>query len=229
MKTPVIKILVADDHTLFRQGIIKLLEDHKDYQVIAEAENGVDLIDKYFIHCPDIILADIAMPGLTGIQAVEEILKRDRYTKALFLSMYDSEEYVYHVIKSGGMGLVNKNILDEELVFAISKVSSGEKYFGKNWNDSDLNVLLESYEKKFSEESKNVIELNFREEQILQMIIDGITSKDIADKMQLSKKTIDYYRSNLLRKFDIKTQIELVKAGIAYFSRTKNGKIEQSD
>lgn len=228
MKTPVIKILVADDHTLFRQGIIKLLEDHKEYEVIAEAENGIDLIDKYFIHCPDIILADIAMPGLTGIQAVEEILKRDRYAKALFLSMYDSEEYVYHVIKSGGMGLVNKNILDEELVYAISKVSGGEQYFGKNWDETKLNTLFQDYEKKINEETKFVIELNFREEQILQMIIEGITSKDIADKMQLSKKTIDYYRSNLLRKFDIKTQIELIKCGIKYFSNKKNDKNEQS-
>ena len=123
MKTQTIKILVADDHTLFRQGIIKLLEEHKEYEVIAEAENGKDLIEKYFNHCPDIILTDIAMPELTGIQAVEEILKRDRNSKALFLSMYDTEEYVYQVLKSGGMGLVNKNILDEELIYAISKIT----------------------------------------------------------------------------------------------------------
>ena len=75
MKNRVIKILVADDHTLFRQGVIRLLEDHKDFTVIAEAENGIELIEKYFYHHPDIILADIAMPGLTGIQSVQEILK----------------------------------------------------------------------------------------------------------------------------------------------------------
>jgi len=219
MKTQTIKILVADDHTLFRQGIIKLLEEHKEYEVIAEAENGKDLIEKYFNHCPDIILTDIAMPELTGIQAVEEILKRDRNSKALFLSMYDTEEYVYQVLKSGGMGLVNKNILDEELIYAISKVCNGEKYFGKNWTDANLSLLFQNFEEKFSEETKHSIDLNFREEQILQMIIDGYTSKEIADKMFLSKKTIDYYRSNLLRKFDIKTQIELVKCGIWYFSK----------
>ncbi|MEQ8192754.1 MAG: response regulator transcription factor, partial [Candidatus Eremiobacterota bacterium] len=193
-------------------------EEHKEYEVIAEAENGKDLIEKYFNHCPDIILTDIAMPELTGIQAVEEILKRDRNSKALFLSMYDTEEYVYQVLKSGGMGLVNKNILDEELIYAISKVCNGEKYFGKNWTDTNLSLLFQNFEEKFSEETKQSIDLNFREEQILQMIIDGYTSKEIADKMFLSKKTIDYYRSNLLRKFDIKTQIELVKCGIWYFS-----------
>jgi DNA-binding NarL/FixJ family response regulator len=224
MKNQAIKILVADDHTLFRQGVIRLLEDHKEYQVIAEAENGADLIDKYFFSLPDIILADIAMPNLTGIQAVEEILKRDRNAKALFLSMYDTEEYVYQVIKSGGKGLINKNILDEELLLAINKVNSGIRYFGQKWNDKDLNNLVLEFEKKSSQKNNFIIDLNFREEQILQLIIEGVTSKDIADKMQLSKKTIDYYRSNLLRKFEIKTQVELAMCGLEYFENKKTSK-----
>ena len=147
MKNQIIKILVADDHTLFRQGIIRLLEDRKDISVVAEAENGVELIEKYFIFYPDIVLADIAMPELTGIQAVQHILKRDRNVKALFLSMYDAGEYVYQVIKSGGMGLVNKNILEDELFLAIEKVWIGEKYFGRKWSKEDLTQLINEYEK----------------------------------------------------------------------------------
>ena len=222
MKNQVIKILVADDHTLFRQGIIRLLEDRKDFSVIAEAENGSELIEKYFIFYPDIMLADIAMPELSGIQAVQQILKNAPDAKALFLSMYDAGEYVYKVIKSGGMGLVNKNILEDELFLAIEKVIKGEKYFGINWTDEDLKQLIYDYEKKNVRDSVFNLELNFREEQILQLIIDGATSKDIAEKMQLSKKTIDYYRSNLFRKFDIKTQIELAKCGIKYFEIKKD-------
>jgi DNA-binding NarL/FixJ family response regulator len=221
MKNRVTKILVADDHTLFRQGVIRLLEDNKDYSVIAEAENGNELIEKYFNYLPDIMLADIAMPGLTGIQSVQEILKKDPNAKALFLSMYDAGEYVYKVIKSGGMGLVNKNILEDELFLAIDKVCSGEKYFGSKWSKEALHQLIFDYEKISAESISYNIDLNFREEQILQMIIEGAISKDIADKMQLSKKTIDYYRSNLLRKFGIKTQIELAKFGINYFDQKK--------
>ena len=221
MKNQVIKILVADDHTLFRQGIIRLLEDHKDISVVAEAENGTELIEKYFIFYPDIVLADIAMPELTGIQAVQQILKRDRNAKALFLSMYDAGEYVYQVIKSGGMGLVNKNILEDELFLAIEKVWIGEKYFGKKWTKEDLTQLINEYEKILDKTHEFHIELNFREEQILQMVIEGEVSKDIAEKLQLCKKTIDYYRSNLFRKFDIKTQAELVKCGIKYFDVKK--------
>ena len=105
MKNQVIKILVADDHTLFRQGVIRLLEDRKDFSVVAEAENGNELIEKYFIYYPDIMLADIAMPELTGIQAVQQILKNAPDAKALFLSMYDAGEYVYKVIKSRWNGI----------------------------------------------------------------------------------------------------------------------------
>lgn len=221
MKNRVIKILVADDHTLFRQGIIRLLEDNKEFSIVAEAENGLELIEKYFSFRPDIILTDIAMPGLTGIESVQEIHKKNPQAKALFLSMYDAGEYVYKVIKSGGMGLVNKNILEDELCLAIEKVYNGFKYFGSKWSDDAIEQLLNDYEKKTGEDSNFYVDLNFREEQILQMIIDGATSKEIADKMQLSKKTIDYYRSNLLRKFDIKTQIELAKCGIRYFEIKK--------
>ena len=221
MKNQVINILVADDHTLFRQGIIRLLEDHKIFSVVAEAENGKELVDKYFELYPDIMLTDIAMPYLTGIQAVQEIHKSNPNAKALFLSMYDSGEYVYKVIKSGGMGLVNKNIVEDELFLAIDMVNNGEKYFGNKWNDKNLKQLIFDFEKRNDEDSSFDIELNFREEQILQMIIDGATSKDVAEQLELSKRTIDYYRSNLLRKFDIKTPVELAKCGIKYFELKK--------
>ena len=220
MQNQVIRILVADDHTLFRQGVIRLLEDSKEFSVAAEAENGIELIELYFKIKPDIILTDIAMPGLTGIQSIQEIHKKDPEAKALFLSMYDSGEYVYKVINSGGKGLVNKNILEEELFLAIRKVYYGEDYFGSKWTNKDIEMLIHDYEKKSATVSYN-IDLNFREEQILKMIIDGSTSKEIADKMQLSKKTIDYYRSNLMRKFDIKTQVELAKCGIKHFAQKK--------
>lgn len=221
MKNQVIKILVADDHTLFRQGIIRLLSDNEEFSIAAEAENGTELVEMYFNVKPDIILTDIAMPGLTGIQSVQEIHKKEPDAKALFLSMYDSGEYVYKVIKSGGMGLVNKNILEDELFLAIKMVYDGEKYFGSKWSNDDIEQLINDYEKKSASETFYNIDLNFREEQILKMIIDGSTSKDIADEMQLSKKTIDYYRSNLFRKFDIKTQVELAKCGILHFARKK--------
>ncbi|MFZ1519053.1 MAG: response regulator transcription factor [Ignavibacteriaceae bacterium] len=220
MKNQIIKILVADDHTLFRQGIIRLLADNNEFSVVAEAENGTELIEKYFDFYPNIILTDIAMPELTGIQAVQEILKTDPKAKALFLSMYDAGEYVYKVIKSGGMGLVNKNILEDELFLAIDRVYDGHTYFGAKWNALDIETLMNDYEKQVYNKFTK-IDLNFREEQILQLIIEGVTSKEIAEIILMSKKTVDYYRSNLIRKFDIKSPVELAKCGIEYFETKK--------
>ena len=217
-----IKILVADDHTLFRQGIIRLLKDTKKVIVIGEAENGAELIDKYFKLKPDMILVDIAMPEVSGIEAVAKIIEKDPNVKSLFLSMYDSEEYIYKVLKTGGLGLVNKNIMDEELYYAIEKINGRQKYFGAKWTDITLNQLLNDYEANHKGNNRfDEIKLNFREEQILGLIVEGIKSKDIADKLSLSKKSIDYYRANMLRKLGLSIQAELIKFGINYFNKKK--------
>ena len=128
MQNTTIKILVADDHKLFRRGIVKLLESHSNIYVIGEAENGQQLLDEYFKVSPDIVLVDIAMPVMTGLESVEKIKESDPKAKALFLSMFDNDEYIYKVLKSGGMGLINKNIMEGELIFAIEQVYNNRKY-----------------------------------------------------------------------------------------------------
>jgi DNA-binding NarL/FixJ family response regulator len=217
-----IRILIADDHTLFRQGIIRLLKDNMRLNVIGEADNGAELVLKYFDLVPDLMLVDIAMPKVSGIEAVKKILEKDPGAKVLFLSMYDGEEYIYKVLKTGGLGLVNKNILDEELYYAIEKVFKGEKYFGSSWTESDLNQLLNDYENNQKENNRlDDIKISYREEQVLRFIIEGMKSKEIADKMNLSKKSIDYYRSSLLRKLGLETQAELIRYGIDHFDEKK--------
>ncbi len=182
-----------------------------------------NLILKYFNLAPDLIVVDIAMPGISGIEAVEKIIAKDPNVKSLFLSMYDAEEYVYKVFKIGGLGLVNKNILNEELLLAIDKVYEGDKYFGAKWTEESLEQLLNDYEASHKENKLDETKLNFREEQVLKWIVEGIKSKQIADKLNLSKKSIDYYRASLLRKLSFKTQAELIKFGIDYFNaKNKN-------
>ena len=146
MLNPVIKILVADDHTLFRQGVIRLLSDNQNFVVVAEAENGEELYKKYFQVKPDVVLADISMPGLSGIEAFEKIKAEDKSVKVLFLSMFESEDYVYETYKSGAMGLINKNILEGELYFAIQNVFKGKKYFGSRWDELSLQKLVKDFE-----------------------------------------------------------------------------------
>lgn len=220
MQSKHIKILVADDHTLFRQGIIRLLKDYENIIVVGEAEDGQTLINRYFEVNPDLIIVDIAMPGTSGIDAVGKILEKDPEAKALFLSMYSGDDYIYKVLKTGGKGLVNKNIMDGELFFAINKVFSGELYFSGRWTKEKLQELINEYESftTASPNSGDEAALNYREEQILRLIALGMKSTEIAENLQISKKSVDHYRGTLIKKLGVKTQAELIKYGINYFT-----------
>ena len=217
-----IKVLLADDHHLIRAGIIKLLKGYSHINVVGEAGNGIELLKKYFELSPDILIVDIAMPEMTGTEAITKIKEKDGAVKALFLSMYEGEEYIYKVLKCGGKGLINKSILEEELIFAIEKVFSGEQYFPGNWDAISLNKLIEEFEsvrKAENEASEGM--LNYRELQILNLLNEGLNSKGMAEKLNLSKKTIDFYRSCLMKKLNLKTPADLVRFAFQY-SRSEN-------
>lgn len=216
MLNQVIKILVADDHTLFRQGIIRLLSDNSNFVIVAEAENGNELYKKYFQVRPDVVLADISMPELSGLQAFEKIKAKDNSAKVLFLSMFESSDYVYEVYKSGAMGLINKNILEGELHLAIQTVYGGKKYFGSKWSEDSLKKLVKDFEPSTEFKVYSAIKFSSKEMQILKLISKGSTSREIADKLGLSKRAIDYYRSNLMRKSRVKTQTDLMKFALAF-------------
>ena len=214
-----IKILVADDHKLFRSGIIRLLKDHQDIHIIAEAENGSELIERYFEVSPDILLVDIAMPQLSGLEAVSKIKEKDPEAKALFLSMYDNDDYKYKVLKSGGMGLINKNILEGELTYAIEQVYKGELYFRGNWTKDKLERLVSEFESHSNQQVIDNYDVSFREEQVLKMLNEGLSSQQMADKLELSKKTIDFYRSNIMRKFGLKSVTDLIRFALKYLEK----------
>lgn len=219
MLNQVIKILVADDHTLFRQGVIRLLSDNQNFVVVAEAENGEDLYKKYFLVKPDVVLADISMPDLSGIEAFEKIKAEDKTVKILFLSMFESEDYVYEIYKAGAMGLINKNVLEGELYFAIQNVYKGKKYFGSRWDEASLEKLVKDFERSPMYFNGSQINFSEKEIKILELISRGLTSKEIAEQLFLSKKSIDYYRANLMRKADVKNKSELVKFAMNFLKK----------
>jgi DNA-binding NarL/FixJ family response regulator len=223
-----IKTLVADDHKLFRSGIIKMLSDHQTIHIIAEAENGSELIERYFEVSPDIVLADIAMPQKSGLEAVSIIKEKDPEVKALFLSMYDNDEYKYKVLKSGGMGLINKNIMEGELTYAIEQVYKGERYFRGNWTKDKLESLVSEFESHNNQQIIDNYYINHREQQVLKMLTEGLTSQQMADKLELSKKTIDFYRSNIMRKFGLNSITELVRFALKYFETKEDFELKTS-
>ncbi|MGE5400235.1 MAG: response regulator [Ignavibacteriales bacterium] len=219
-----IRIIVADDHSLFRSGIISLLEDAVEIFVVGEAVNGEDLANKYFDLKPDVILVDISMPVLTGIEAMQKISQKDPAVKALFLSMHEGEEYIYHILKAGGKGLISKNVMKGELVYAIKAVNSGRKYFGAYWSEERLQDLINKYE--LGEEELKIplvnMTLTLREVEILKLIGEGYTSNEIADRTGLSKRTIDTHRIHLMNKLGIKSLPELIKFAIQYIIQNRD-------
>ena len=211
-----IRVLIADDHQLFRQGMVKLLEESKEICVVGEAADGQALIHQYYICKPDIILSDISMPVKSGIEAVKKICESEKGVKALFLSMYSGDEYVYSVLEAGGKGLLNKNAMAGEVINAIRTVVDGEPYF-IGYTEESLLKLRRKYMQASAKSNRASIEtLTDKEREVLMLIGDGLSSVQISEKMFISKRTVDSHRSKILDKLNIKSLPELMKAAVEY-------------
>lgn len=212
-----IRIIVADDHRLFREGIIELLKESAMVEIIGQVESGKELIAEYFKKKPDLLLVDIAMPGLSGYEAFEQIRERDKSAKALFLSMHTEEIYYYQIYKSGGKGLVSKNVFSGELETAITWIMKGRCYFGPDYDEEKLDELVKKYELLDDHNYMDQIYFTERESEIMKMIVQGSTSNEIADYLQVSKRTIDKHRESIMKKANVKNLMELYQFAQKYF------------
>ena len=212
-----IRVLLCDDHTLFRTGIVSILRDEPGIFVVGEAVDGFDLIKKYEQLRPDVVIVDISMPGLSGTDAVKELKSKYPDIRVLFLTMLEGEQYIYYVIKSGGLGLVNKTIEKGELVFAINEVYHTRNYFGPLYNEQKIKEILKQYENLPVHMDLNIKEpLTELEDKILLLISEGMTSQEIADFIHLSKKTVDSHRIKLMKKFDLPNASSLMRFALKY-------------
>ena len=139
------RILICDDHALIRSGITKYFINEPGYYLVGEADNGFDLIKKYELLKPDLIITDISMPGLSGTDAVKELKSKHPDIKVLFISILKGEPYIYLTLKVGGLGLIPKDILKGELLHAINEVYHGRYYFGPRYNEDDIKRILKEY------------------------------------------------------------------------------------
>lgn len=208
-----ITIALVDDHMLVRNGIKSLLEEEQDLQVIAEGSNGfeaIDIVDKYK---PDILIIDVRMPELNGIDAVRKIQDKGGNSKSIVLSMHDSEEYILQSIKAGAFGYLLKDTDKKEFIKAIHTVHSGEKYFSGDISNIIVSNLLQNDNSTKITSTPNITEdpfgLTKKEKQILKLILTGKTNSEISDALQNSKRTIETHRFNLMKKMNVKNLIEL--------------------
>ena len=209
--TSKIRILIADDHTLFRNGICALLEDEQDMLVVGEAENGRDAVRLADQLKPHVALMDIAMPLLNGLEATRQIKREHPEINVLVLTMYDHEEYFREVLEVGASGYIIKRAAATELVSAIRAVYNGEAVL----SPAITRLLLEGYlSRDTHREVDDPNALSSREREVLQLIAEGKTSREIAELLHLSVKTVQSHRTNLMQKLDLHDRGELIKYAI---------------
>ena len=208
---PKIRIVIADDHALVREGITALLNLHEDIEILGEAADGKEAIDKAYQLKPDIILMDIAMPGLGGLEATLEIRKTCPDTRILILSQYDDREYVSRLLKAGVSGYILKHAVGTDLISAIRSVARGEQYL----YPSITAGVIDGYLRKGEVQVEDPYEkLTDREKQILKVIREGYSNKEIADLLNISVKTVIAHQTNISEKLSIRSRTALMKFAI---------------
>ena len=210
MKMGTLQIALVDDHTLFRNGLKLLLGNSPRYNVMLEASNGKDFVDNLTVgNAPDVVLMDISMPVMNGIEATAAAVAKVPGLKIIALSMFGEEDYYYEMINAGAKGFLLKNSDIKEVTEAIEQVAAGNNYFAPE--------VLYNVIKRFNPHREAELEsttLSRREHQVLQGICKGLSNQEIADTLFLSKRTIDKHRSNLLSKTNSKNTAELIMYAI---------------
>ncbi len=209
-----INILLADDHVLVRKGIRAMLESEADIEVVGEAGNGSDALDSARNLKPDILLLDIRMPGMSGLDAAAQLHDYAPATKAVILSMHDSEEYVLQALSAGAFGYLLKDTDKDEFIKALKQVHKGNKYFSGSVSNILANNLLNAKPVTRVAPKEDRYHLTRREKEILQMAIGGKHNKDIADSLGKSLRTIETHRFNIMKKLGVNNAIDMINKAI---------------
>jgi len=199
-----IKILLADDHAVVRDGLRALLECESDMRVTGSAGNGRDAVSQAIHLKPGVVVMDIAMPELDGIEATLQIREQCPDTQVLILSMYLNSEYVYRALRAGALGYLLKESAGEKVVEAIREVSAGRRYLSEKITE----IMIDGY---LQDNGDPFIKLSKREREVLQMVVEGHKIVSIAELLSLSPKTVETYRARVMQKLGISDTVELIK------------------
>ena len=206
------RIVLADDHTLFRQGVRKIIEEVVDYKVVEEVSDGLALVELLKKLTPDMVILDISMPNLRGIEATRDIKRIHPDLKILILTMHKNKEYLYQAISAGAVGYLLKEDADTDLLYAIETVRQGKTYISPILSVGLRDDLVNIYQRNRS--TSPFGPLTTREREVLKLIAEGRSSKDIAVFLHISVRTVQHHRSNIMEKLSAKSTADLVKYAI---------------
>jgi DNA-binding NarL/FixJ family response regulator len=207
-----LKILIADDHTLVRQGLRKILEAQPGWEVVAEAGDGREAVQQASQLRPDVVILDLAMPRLNGVEAVQQIERRAPGVRVLVLSMYADEAYVTRAVRAGAAGYLLKDSADTDLIRAVTAVAQGKSFF----SPTVARIILDEYGRQLA--AKGVTDrfdtLSEREREVFQLIAEGYTNKEVADLLHISPATVETHRAHVMEKLDLHSTAELVLCAV---------------
>lgn len=206
-----INVVLVDDHKLFRDGLKSLLHNTKDINVVGEFGNANDLIEQMNQLSAQIIITDISMPGMNGIELTQYLAEKHPYIKTIILSMHNNKEFILSAMDAGAKAYLPKDIAGNELNEAIHEVSLGHEYF----NQIISNIVMRSLMRNSKEEKKHG-ELTKRETEVLRLVSDGFMNKEVADQLNISVRTVDCHKNNIMSKLGLNTTAELVKYAIRH-------------
>ncbi len=209
-----IRVVLADDHKILREGLRSLLQNDERFDVLGEADSGRGVIQLAAKHSPDVIIMDITMPDLNGIEATRRVMEEKPGTKVLALSVHTDKRFILRMFEAGAMGYLRKDCASEELLRAIETIVQGGRYL----NPRTCGISLEDVDRLNRQRSGRMHipdGLTSREREVLQLVAEGKTSRDIADQLGISTKSIEKYRQNIMDKLDLHSVADLTRYAIA--------------
>lgn len=209
-----INVFLADDHAVMRDGLRLYLETQPDITVVGDAADGRQTVSGVAELTPDVVIVDIAMPELNGIEAIRHIAAVSPATRVIVLSMYSTTEHIFRALQAGARGYVPKESVGDEVVDAVRTVHAGQRYLSPKISDTVINDYIRQREE--AAKKSPLRRLSKREREVLQLVVEGKSSSEIAKILHLSPKTIDTYRSRLMQKLEIEDLPNLVKFAIQH-------------